>query len=442
MTIKTLDVIFREDLYPRIRTNPAKVQEYSENLVLLPPIEINQNNELIDGWHRWTAYKDKKQDQIPVKITETKDDNDLLELAIDRNSKYGFQMDRKDKQSMAVKIYANTSMEERAGKKNRLAEILSVTYETINTWTKDIDKAQETERNRLIRDLYLACWTQEQIAEKIGISQQAVAKILQLIENFQLVVQSYETEEEKQKGLDKEKQRAEFKGDEEIIPLYNVWTFAKKTNEVSHFGNSEQRIVDNLLYLYTDPFNIVVDPFAGGGSTIDVCRNRFRRYWCGDLTPIEARKSEIHEFDILNGVPEIYKGAWQNVSLIYLDPPYWRQAINKYGDSESNLANLKTSTEFANSMVMIIKSLSKKIQSSKNDSCHIAMLLQPTQWNAPEKEYTDHILDICKIVDLPVVMRMQVPYSTEQCTPQQVNWAKENKKLLVISRELVIWKIK
>jgi len=45
-------------------------------------------------------------------------------------------------------------------------------------------------------------------------------------------------------------------------PLYNVWTFAKKTNAVSHFGNSEQRIVDNLLYLYTNPLDIVVDPFA------------------------------------------------------------------------------------------------------------------------------------------------------------------------------------
>ncbi len=45
-------------------------------------------------------------------------------------------------------------------------------------------------------------------------------------------------------------------------PLYNVWKFAKKTNSTSHFGNSEQRIVDNLLYLYTEPFDIVLDPFA------------------------------------------------------------------------------------------------------------------------------------------------------------------------------------
>lgn len=47
--------------------------------------------------------------------------------------------------------------------------------------------------------------------------------------------------------------------------------------------------MDNLLYLYTEPFDVVVDPFAGGGSTIDVCRKRFRRYWVSDRKPIVER---------------------------------------------------------------------------------------------------------------------------------------------------------
>jgi DNA modification methylase len=39
------------------------------------------------------------------------------------------------------------------------------------------------------------------------------------------------------------------------------------------------RWVDNLLYFYTHPLDVVVDPFAGGGSTIDICKKRLRRYW-------------------------------------------------------------------------------------------------------------------------------------------------------------------
>lgn len=45
-------VVFRSDWYPRIETSAVTVQKYAEDLSVLPPIEVNQNNELIDGWHR------------------------------------------------------------------------------------------------------------------------------------------------------------------------------------------------------------------------------------------------------------------------------------------------------------------------------------------------------------------------------------------------------
>ena len=85
----------------------------------------------------------------------------------------------------------------------------------------------------------------------------------------------------------------DFDEEDGLRPIYNVWTFGKKTNEVSHFGNSEQRILDNLLYLYTEPFDIVLDVFGGGGSTIDVCKNRLRRYWISDRKPIIERENEM-----------------------------------------------------------------------------------------------------------------------------------------------------
>jgi hypothetical protein len=33
-------------------------------------------------------------------------------------------------------------------------------------------------------------------------------------------------------------------------------------------------ILDNLLAKHTKPFDVVVDPFAGGGSTVDLCKKR------------------------------------------------------------------------------------------------------------------------------------------------------------------------
>ena len=77
-TRSTSDIVWREDLYPRIRTNPQLVQTYAKCLSLLPPIEINQHNELIDGWHRWTAHRQLEQEQIKVFVTETESDAEIL----------------------------------------------------------------------------------------------------------------------------------------------------------------------------------------------------------------------------------------------------------------------------------------------------------------------------------------------------------------------------
>lgn len=49
MKLKTKDVIYRKDLYPRFNPNPRVIQSYSENVEHLPPIEVNQRGELIDG---------------------------------------------------------------------------------------------------------------------------------------------------------------------------------------------------------------------------------------------------------------------------------------------------------------------------------------------------------------------------------------------------------
>jgi hypothetical protein len=126
-------------------------------------------------------------------------------------------------------------------------------------------------------------------------------------------------------------------------PLYNVWSFAKKSSNVEHFGNSEQRILENLLYLYTEPFDIVLDPFAGGGSTIDVCKRRLRRYWVSDRKPIVEREQEIRQLDIAQNLPPLHN-RWSDVTLTYLDPPYWRQAAGKYSDDAEDLGNMPLDT--------------------------------------------------------------------------------------------------
>ncbi len=57
MRLATSKIIYREDLYPRFKPNPTLIQTYAEDLDQLPPVEVNQHNELIDGYHRWKAHE-------------------------------------------------------------------------------------------------------------------------------------------------------------------------------------------------------------------------------------------------------------------------------------------------------------------------------------------------------------------------------------------------
>ena len=416
-TIKTVDVIYREDLYPRTATNPEKVQEYAQNIEMLPPIEVNPQMILIDGWHRWTAHKKNKLESINITITETSSDADIKLLAAERNSQHGWQMSPSDKKDFARSTYHSTPTNERKDVKKRLEKALSITGRTLNNWLSRIDKDSKKKQKDKIFDLWMSCHTQQEIAEAVGISIDSVKKFKCEKENFPISTK-YTFSESGYKP-----------------PIYDVWKKQKKTNKVSHFGNSESQWLENLMYLYTDPFDVVVDPFAGGGSTIDVCKERGRRYFVSDRKPIVEREHEIKLHDIAeSGLPK--PPMWKDVKLVYLDPPYWKQAENQYSKDPSDLANMELEL-FNKTLSSLINKFSKKLQPGS----YIALIIQPTQWNSPGKVVVDHILDMVNAVKLPVKKRYSVPYESQQCNAQMVVWAKENKETLVLTREIIVWEV-
>lgn len=419
-TIKTADVVYREDLYPRSASSPELVQTYAENLDVLPPIEVNQNNILIDGWHRWTAHKKNEVEEIAVIVTETASESELKLLAAERNTKHGWQMTRQDKQDFARSTYHATPVKERAAIKERLQKVLSVSPRTVQNWLSRIDKDTKEQQKKKVFDLWMQCRTQEEIAGEVGLTRDEVRGFLGNMENLP--------------------KSPKFSFDDEAFspPLYNVWKLQTKSNSVSHFGNSEQQWLENLLYLYTEPFDIIVDPFAGGGSTIDVCKKRGRRYYVSDRKPIIEREHEIRLHDLTTGLPSVPR--WKDVKLVYLDPPYWKQAEGQYSDDKEDLANMPIE-EFNASLSSIITDFGKKL-SGYDEPKYIALIIQPTQWKAPEKAFTDHVGDMLRAINLPVNMRYSVPYESQQCTAQMVEWSKQNKTCLVLTREIIVWEVR
>jgi DNA modification methylase len=419
--IKLSEVIFDESIYPRKTHNVSKVQEYASNMesieIMNNFIHISMNNKLLDGRHRHLAYLKNEVEEIQVYQHDIFDSLEEYKKSIELNSSHGQQLSQEDKKQNVLSLYSkhNQSLE-------TIAKIVSVRKKQVLDWTKVIRENEEKLLNEKIFELYMQCYTASEVSGLINVPRATIDKKISTFAqkvpgNF--LSKTHEND-------------SEFK-----LPLYNIWNFAKKSNEVSHFGNTEQTIVDNLLYLYTNPFDIVLDPFAGGGSTIDVCKKRLRRYYVSDRKPIVEREKEIRELDIVKELPGLNK-RWSEVTLTYLDPPYWKQAENKYSKDKEDLAN-QSLEDFTKNICSVIDNIAKK--QSKGI---IALIIQPTQWNAENKQFTDHVFQIIsniKAKNLILENRVSCPYSTQQCTPQMVNWSKENKKLLVLSRELIIWRI-
>jgi hypothetical protein len=419
MQIRVSDVVFRDDLYPRIETSAVTVQKYAEDLDVLPPIKVNQHHELIDGWHRWTAHKKNEVEFIEAEVIETVSDADLLEKAIETNASHGLQLSQNDKRDMARRIYNSTTESQRDEKKKALAKILSVSERTVRDWLSRIDKDAKEQRKQKIFDLWLAGWTNKEAAEFVGITEEAVRQSTQEMADLP--------------KLGKLQQSAADHATDFDTPIYNVWKQQAKSEGSSHFGNSEVRWVDNLLYLYTKPFDVVVDPFAGGGSTIDICKKRLRRYFVSDRKPIVEREKEIRKHDLKDG--PLKPPQWKDVKLVYLDPPYWIQAEGQYSQDAEDLGN-QSLEDFTANLSAIINQYAKKLSDA-----YIALIIQPTQWKAPERQFVDHIGDMLRAVKLPVDMRYSVPYESQQCNAQMVEWSKENKRCLVLTREIVVWRV-
>jgi DNA modification methylase len=407
MKIKVKDIIYRQDLYPRFEPNQSIIQKYSDSIEHLPAIKLDQHNILIDGFHRWKAFQLAGIEEIPYEIIEVESEKELKKLAYQLNSNHGLQLSNDEKKKYAQEMFGEMSNKE-------MSVLLGVSEKSIQRWTESQAESAKEERDRKIVEFYLKAWnTQEAIAEIMNVGIATVNDVIKKFEKRQMSIF-----EETFKPL-----------------LYNVWKLQKQDNERKHFGAFPEVFMENLLHYHTEPLDIIFDPFGGGGTTVDVCKRMFRRYYVSDRKVIPGRENDIKEYDIMEGLPS----DLQKPDLVFLDPPYWVLAKDEYSeDKETDLGNMTKDEFFAsmNQIAIFIKTAKIK---------RIAYVIRPIwqtgkegwQWVDPMFEFYDSISD-----KYSIETRYVMPYSTEQYSAFWVDRAKKQNKQLILNRELTIFKLK
>jgi hypothetical protein len=410
LTIAVDKVRFVKELYPRLREDDAAIERYRASIDLLPPITVARDGILVDGFHRLQAHRRENIEFIPAENLGNLSDAEIFNESIRRNAAHGQQLSRKDKEALAGKLWATYAHLPNAERTATIAGVLAVGERTVQGWTKDARKAEKEVMQATAWDLWLDCNTQEQIADVVGVTQPTARE---WIIDFRKSAESYTAPGSRQH--------------------FDVWNFHKATGDSSYFGKMPPQVVENLLWLYTEPGQIVFDPFAGGGTTIDVAKAMGRRVWSSDRKP-STPTLPIHEHDITTGWPD---GAPKKADFVLLDPPYWIQAAGRYSDAPEDLGNMSLD-DFMAAWAGIVRTCADRL----SDGGRLAFIVSPA-----EDKANDRVVDLaylmakkCEDAGLSIERRIIVTYTTQQATGQQVEWARENRKMLKLYRDLVVFR--
>ena len=167
------DVVLRDELDPRLgERDDDLIAQYADIFDALPPIEINQHNEVIDGWHRVRASERAERTEIPYVIVETDGDEDLRDRMYAANLRHGVQYSREQKRAYGVKLHG------RKLSTKEIARLSGVGVSTVYRWTRELRDDEKQERDSEIQRLRDDGLTQQEIADELGIAQSTVAEII------------------------------------------------------------------------------------------------------------------------------------------------------------------------------------------------------------------------------------------------------------------------
>lgn len=395
------DVRFVKDLYPRLREDDAAVERYRASIDRLPPITVARDGVLVDGYHRLLAHRREGVETVTVENLGDLADIEIMKESLRRNSSHGMQLVTTDKRRNADRLYRGGLTDY-----GEIADLLSITVSTAETYCRDARRDEKKDQQAQAWDLWLDCWTQQKIADRIGVAQGAVSKWLSDFGSIRNLIEPPESRQH-----------------------FDVWSFHAAAGNSSYFGKMPPQIVENLLWLYTEPGQIVFDPFAGGGTTIEVSKQMGRRVWASDLAP-STETLPIHTHDILDGWPA---DAPSKVDFVLLDPPYFTQANGRYPTGPHQIGDYTSLNDFMDAWQTVIETIRPHLTG------HMAFIIGPTEQK--QDGVIDHAYQMyaaCLASGYTPTRRIIATYNTQQATGQQVEWARSNRKLLKLYRDVVV----
>lgn len=125
-----------------------------------------------------------------------------------------------------------------------------------------------------------------------------------------------------------------------LLEATTLWDFPRQSYGSSPKGNNKYPgvtpalLIWNLVWRYTDPGDLVVDPMCGSGTTIDVCKEEGRRVIGYDIAPARP--------DIIQNDSRKIPLPTEHADLVFVDSPYGDNI--KYSDHPDCIGKISSET--------------------------------------------------------------------------------------------------
>lgn len=453
--IKITDIVLDKSIYPRSGIDHKRVSMFEENMrdgIKFDPIHLQTHPDepgkyrILDGAHRFTAYKGIGEKVIPAKIINLNGTNPLLYAA--KQAIGPRQLNDEEARDAARRAYLDDPKLSSA----EIGKAIGRSRQTVDNYIADLRATIQFQMDLAIFQMNRLGIPQDRISSRLNVPQKTIsdhsAKMPMLANplNSDLkkgftvsqVAEKHGWPESLVWAL-KLKGKSDSAKYRELQWGIRTWDYWSWNDCDKRFGDEwpgriPAQLIAHILYYFSKQGDLVIDPMAGGGVTADTCLAFNRRCWSFDMVDSPDKRQEIEPYFWDKDNLKWPVNGKTKPDLIIFDPPYFSKKAKEY--EEGSISNLSREDY----MKFLEEFFRLAFENSKKGT---RLVMINADWRdfqgtpALEEDEESAIL----IIDYGILMRktgwavshvMQAPMSSERFQGGTVS-AMQNKKILGVT---------
>ena len=161
--------------------------------------------------------------------------------------------------------------------------------------------------------------------------------------------------------------------------ITTVWSFPERgrwaTHSPEYRGNYAPQIPRNIIEMYSEPKDLILDPMVGGGTTAIEAKLLGRNIICSDINPNAIEKTD-HKLNFKSNncatvdlrVADARNLSFienESIDLIVTHPPYLNIVRYSDGNIAEDLSNIGSMTKFCTEMSLVAKEMFRVLKQDK-----------------------------------------------------------------------------